>query len=514
MGDHMRSLVAGDNLSHTVGEFPVDKPLRLLLVVATAIAALYSSVSLAEDGSGLALEDCRISAGPGRPGINARCGTLVRPENPADPASPTLDLHVAVVPALSLDQKMDPLVPIAGGPGQASTVFYASYAGAFEHIRRHRDIVLIDQRGTGKSAPMVCDSDDDILESQYSEELVKELTQECLDNLPHDPRYFTTSVAVEDLEALRIALGYEQFNVYGISYGSRVAQHYLRRFPTSTRSVILDGVTAPQISLGPGIAIDAQNVMNAILDRCLADPGCAERFPDIRTKLSELVSRLQQQSFDVSLPHPLTGEIEELAFSNFELAAALRLLSYHPSFVALLPLFIQQAYDGNYTPLAAQFLMISTNLEEALNLGMHNAVVCTEDGPYYDDMEIDFDALKATYMGEFQYLNLKTICSVWPAGVIDEGFKQPVSTDVPVLLLSGDLDPVTPPEYAEQAAINLTNSLHLVGQHQGHGQAMRGCFPTVMAQFIDQASVEALETECLERLHSMPFFLDHAGPQP
>jgi len=171
----------------------------------------------------LMLEDCRIRAGEGFPGIKARCGILERLENPTDPESAVLELFVAVVPALNLEPESDPFVPIAGGPGQASSEFYAATASAFEAVRRSRDIVLIDQRGTGRSAAMQCETDEYLDGSDLSREQMIEITLDCLDALPHDPRFFTTSVAVEDLEALRIALGYAQFNLYGISYGTRVA---------------------------------------------------------------------------------------------------------------------------------------------------------------------------------------------------------------------------------------------------------------------------------------------------
>ena len=262
----------------------------------------------------LVLEDCRIRAGEGFPGIKARCGTLERPENPADPDSDTLELFVAVVPALNLEPDPDPLVPIAGGPGQASTSFYAGTANAFEAVRRNRDIVLIDQRGTGQSAPMKCEADEDIIEGRFSREETIAQTQTCLDALPHDPRYFTTSVAVEDLEALRLALGYERFNLYGISYGTRVAQHFLRRFPASTRSVVLDGVVAPQIALGPAIATDAQNILDGIFDRCAESEPCSERFPNMREDVLELQRNLVDATVEVAMANPGTGQLDDVRF--------------------------------------------------------------------------------------------------------------------------------------------------------------------------------------------------------
>jgi pimeloyl-ACP methyl ester carboxylesterase len=480
------------------------------------LAAFAGGPVAAEDDAvaALQLEDCRIRAAEGFPGIKARCGTLVRPEDPADPDSPALELHVAVVSALSLEPEPDPFVPIAGGPGQASTRFYAGYAGAFEEIRRTRDIVLIDQRGTGKSASMNCDVEEEIVEGAFSREQTIEDTRRCLAVLPHDPRYFTTSVAVQDLEALRLALGYTQFNLYGISYGSRVAQHFLRRYPESTRSVIIDGVVPPQIALGPTIAIDAQNALEAIFERCTESEACSERFPTLRDDFDRLRARLIEEPVTVSMAHPVNGALEDITFDDNNMAGALRLLSYSPQSVALIPLLIDEAVNGNFAPLAAQFLMISAGMAEQLSVGMHNAVVCTEDFPYFAGEAVSRVALAATYIGPVQLDALEAICSVWPKGVLDEDFKTPVATDIPVLLLSGEADPITPPAYADLAAVDLGNALHLTGKRQGHGQAPQGCMPQVIGRFVESASFEGLQTDCLNRLFAMPFFLDFSGPSP
>lgn len=460
----------------------------------------------------LELEDCRIRAGRGFPGIKARCGTLERHEDPSNPDSPILELSVAVVPALTLEPEPDPFVPIAGGPGQATVDFYAAYRSAFEMVRRDRDIVLLDQRGTGESAAMNCATDDDVIEGQYSREQTLEFTEECLEQLPHDPRYFTTSVAVRDLEALREALGYTQFNLYGISYGSRVAQHFVRRFPESTRTVILDGVAPPQVALGPGIAIESQYALEAIFDRCEEDPICAAQFPELRDEFTMLQAELEQQPITLTLPDPLTGKPEKIDFGTPEMAVALRLLSYHPSSVAVMPMLINEAAGGNYAPLAAQTMMIAESLEGSMSLGMHNAVVCTEDAPYFDGEQVTEYALDATFIGADQLEALEAICSLWPKGLIDDEFKTPVKTDLPVLLLSGEADPVTPPKYAELAAVEMSNRKIIVGSKQGHGQAPRGCMPKLIGEFVTNADPSGLDATCFERVHAMPFFLDFSGP--
>ena len=464
----------------------------------------------------LPLADCRISAGPGYPGIKARCGTLPRPLNPDDPDSPQIELRVAVVPALNLSPETDPVVPIAGGPGQGTVEFYAMMQGAFEPLRRNRDILLVDQRGTGESARMDCPIDDDaiIFESEFNLEDTVEFISECLEKLPHDPRYFTTSVAVTDLEAVRDALGYSALNLYGVSYGTRVAQHFARRYPDSTRTVVIDGVVPPQLSLGPEIATESQKAVDNILARCSRDTACSERFPDLEATFARIVAQLREGPVEVSVPHPNTGRVEVLSLGEGQFAGAVRLLAYSPTTIALLPLFIHEAGQGNWVPIAGQYMMTALQMSDMLALGMHNAVMCTEDMPFLDRTIIDYDGIDASYMGSYQLDTLEAICAIWPAGPIDTEFKVPLATDLPFLLLSGDADPITPPRYAELALAELTNKKHLTGEHQGHGQITVGCTSRLIADFVEAGDPEAVDPECLDRSFVMPFFLDFSGPAP
>ncbi|MCH7537143.1 MAG: alpha/beta hydrolase [Proteobacteria bacterium] len=483
--------------------------LRLAAVLFTSLLAAGAA-----NAASLELTDCRISAGPGAPSIKARCGTMTRRLDPTGSVAGEIELRVAVVPALNLTPEPDPVVPIAGGPGQGSVQFYTTYSSAFEAVRRNRDILLVDQRGTGESSPMDCPVDDKLLAGQYSTELTIEYARACLDTLPHDPRFFTTSVAVTDLEAVREALGYAKLNLYGVSYGTRVAQHFARRYPRSTRTIVIDGVVPPQIALGPEIATESQKAVDNILARCRADSACNERFPNIGETFTRVVALLTKAPATISVPDPSTGRPEEIDFGNIELAVAIRLLAYHPNSMALLPLLINEAGQGNYVPLASQFQMTTLALTDALSLGMHNSVMCTEDIPFIDKTTIDYGAVVASYMGPMQLDALDALCSVWPAGPIDPDFKVPLATDLPVLLLSGDADPITPPRYAEMAAVNFSNARHLIGKHQGHGQLAVGCTRRLVAAFIDTADPDGLDVDCLERSFVMPFFLDFSGPAP
>ena len=481
---------------------------------ATSLLVLAIVSLQTTDVRALELEDCRVSAGPAFPGIKARCGILLRPENPADTGSASIEISVAVVPALTLKPEPDPFVPLAGGPSGSAIEFYASFAHAFEYVRRHRDILLVDQRGTGRSARMDCDIDDDIVDGQYSTEQVLEVTQTCLDELPHDPQYFTTSVAVADLEAVREALGYGTLNLYGVSYGTRFAQHFARRFPGSVRTIVLDGVVAPQLPLGPEIATEAQKALDNILARCAADSVCNERFPDIEQDFVRLRKQLAEQTVVVDLTDPVTGRRDFVDFGPAELAGAIRLLAYNARSIAILPLLIHEAANGHFEPLAAQFHMIAAGMADALALGMHNSVMCSEDVPFYDRDAIDYAALEASYIGIVQLDAIEAMCSLWPVGPVDEDFHEPLDTDVPVLLLSGEADPITPPRYATLAMVELGNARHLTTRRQGHGQVAVGCMPRLIGEFVRRASHDDLDAACLERSFAMPFFLDFAGPPP
>ena len=479
----------------------------------TFAVALWLGLVATGAAVAIELEDCQL-AGPGGFGrLAARCGTLPVAENPSDPDGRKIELFVAVLPALSKVAEPDAFTVIAGGPGQASTEFYVGVARSFERIRRERDIVLVDQRGTGRSNALDCSSDSGGLEAS-SPERVREETERCLAELESDPRYYTTSVAVRDLDSVRAALGYSSWNLYGISYGTRVALHYLRRYPETTRSVVLDGVVPASAVLGPDISLDAQAALDDIFERCAADPGCSVRFPELREAFRELLEELRERPVPLEVADPLDGTPVELLFGVEQLGLAVRLLSYAPETASLLPILIWEGRAGKLERLALQALLVARSLDESLSAGMHNAVVCTEDAPFYNGRTVDRAALERSYLGALGYELLIELCALWPRGVIDAGFKDRVVSERPVLLLSGENDPITPPANAEQAAATLSNSLHIVGPGQGHGMAPRGCLKRLIAEFVEAGSPAGLDPSCADVLQAAPFFLRLTGPEP
>ena len=325
-------------------------------IVAVCLAASVLLTARTQ-GAELELEPCDLTAAGGRQEVDAQCGTLAVPVDPGDPRGETIDLFVAVVDALAEQGAPDPLVVIAGGPGQAATTFYAMAEAAFARVVRKRDIVLVDQRGTGRSAPLTCESgEDDLFLEAGDIDRMLELSRECLDGLDHDPRFFTTSTAIRDLERVREALGYAELNLYGISYGTRVAQHYLRRYPESTRRVILDGVLPPAVPLGTDVALASQAALDALFDRCEADAACRQTFPDLRRRFAEVLARLREAPVEVSLDHPRTGEPIDAVVDHWMLIGVVRLLVYQPQTASLLPVLIDAVDSGDYRALAAQVL--------------------------------------------------------------------------------------------------------------------------------------------------------------
>ena len=440
------------------------------------------------------------------------------PENAAEPQGRQVELFIAKVPAISGRKSPDPVVLIAGGPGMGSSDMYPGVAQAFGRIRRDRDLIIIDQRGTGRSNPLNCDAADELegdLESFVAD------SRRCLETLRGraDLAQYTSSVAVQDLEAVRRALGVSQWNLYGVSYGTRVAQHYLRRFPAQTRSVILDGVVPPGLALGPDIALDAEAALERILARCRRDEACFTRFGDSRERFKSLQARLAVP-VSVTLPDPKSGEPRTLSFGRAQLGAVLRLQSYSSATASLLPLALHEAVErNNLAPLTGMFLLSVGNLTDVMAAGMHNSVVCTEDVPFIDKALLDAGGpkrarLESTYLGTEQIDGLQAVCSFWPGGRLDADFRKPLQSGVPALLLSGADDPVTPPGNAVRAMKGLSNARHLVLPGQGHGQIGVTCMNRVLAAFLRDLAPASLDARCLDAARPPPFFTTLAGPAP
>jgi pimeloyl-ACP methyl ester carboxylesterase len=493
---------------------PVSAPISLHSALALLAAVLLCAGTPVRGAplTPLTLTPCVIEHPLRLTVVAAECGELAVPENPQAPQGRQIRLHVARVAAISRRRETDALFVLAGGPGQAATAFYASVAGAFGRIQRERDIVLIDQRGTGGSNALTCPEDEDRLYEATGAE-VAELTRRCLAALSTRAAaaFYTTSLAVADLERVRAALGYEHIDLYGVSYGTRVAQQYLRRYPQRVRALILDGVVPPQLAIGPDVALDAESALHGILARCRADPACHARFSDPDHDYEAVRAQLAAAAVPLSVADPSGGALRQVRFGTAELATVLRLGGYSADYAALLPLFLNMAARGDFAALAAQSLLL-TRSYEGIALGMHNSVVCAEDVPYWG--AIDRARLARTFMGEAQVEALATLCGIWPHGPVDEDLHAPLASAVPTLLLSGGDDPVTPPRYARLAAAQFAQARQIVLAGFGHGQLTVPCMDRVLQEFLSRPSPAGLDVSCLARARPMPFFTSVNGPPP
>lgn len=462
----------------------------------------------------LPLHECRLEHPLKIASVAARCGVLQVPEDPSREAGPAIGLRVAVVPALNRRTQAAPLFLLAGGPGQAASDLYVSYAAAFARINRNHDIVLLDQRGTGQSEPLLCSYPEDWRETADELPALKQATLACLARYGERVRYYTSSVAVLDLERVRAALGYAQIDLYAASYGTRMAELYLRHHPRTVHAVILDGVTYPEQVIGPDTPLDAERALDLILARCEAAPECLHSYPHLRAELDGLRAKFGPTSTALTMADPGTDASLDLEFNHGVFAAALRLLSYNATQASLLPTLIHEAAGGRLAPVAAQTVMMGREIRDQLASGMQNSVVCSEDVPFFDTVRIDRRAIAATYQGTEQLDAFTAICKLWPRGPVAADLHAPLHSDVPSLLLSGEADPVTPPAYAERLARGLSRHRHLVLQGEGHGQLATGCVPRLMAAFLDAPDPHGLDAECLKEHRPAPFFIGSTGPAP
>ena len=447
--------------------------------------------------------------------IDAECATFARPENPEKPDGKSIDLFVVKLPSSSPNPEADAFTVIQGGPGGSSIDMAIGFRQALDFIRTKRDVLIVDQRGTGRSNILQCDTpDEEPLSARFDRDLSIKLTQECVAKLNHsDLRFYTTSVAVQDLDAVREAAGYPQLTLYGVSYGTRVAQHYLRRFPENTRAMVIDGVVDIGLNLaGAEIARRSQDAFDGIVERCKQTPSCLEQFGDVSIKFKELRKRLSDNPVELELSHPLSGKKINHTVSEADLLAAVRFMPYATETTALLPMLIARAHAGDYVPLAAQGISTNESLGKEFATGMHNSVMCAEDAPFVAANAAELTS--NTYFGRDMLDGLSAVCEVWPQGFIDSDFRESFDSDKPVLILSGETDPITPPANGERAANMFSNSKHLIVPFHGHGVIGRGCVPFLIRDFIVNANLDEVKPDCIERERAIPFFIDTTGPTP
>lgn len=475
-----------------------DRQQLLLRKAARIAATLAMSLSLSVMGKPAAAASdpagstrpCRIEGMPNE----LQCGLIKRPLNPAEPAGVQIDIHFLVVPAMARNKQPDPVLMLAGGPGQSAISVAPMVISRLARLNNRRELVFIDQRGTGKSAPLQCADDRELPTAEALDANAQfkrlETCRQDLAKLPHgDLRFYSTTIAMQDFEAVRVALGAAQWNLIGGSYGTRAALEYLRLFPAQVRRTVLDGVAPPDMVLPASFSTDGQAALDASLLACEKDAVCAKQFPRLRQQWAEL---LQSTPRPISVRHPLTGQAESFTLSREMLLRSVRMPLYSPALAAALPAAIHAASAGQFEGLMGLSSVIGGGKSSRLAMGMHFSVVCAEDLPR---LEKASDQPGADF-GNADALLYAQVCKQWPRAEIAPAFYSMTAAPSPVLLLSGGADPVTPPRHGERAtkALAATNAKlvqHIVVPEAGHGVMAVGCMRELLFRFID-AKTDAL----------------------
>lgn len=464
----------------------------------------------------IAFEPCTLATGVSAGNVQAYCARFEVPEDRSAPEGRRIALSLAWLPATDEGSATDdPVFFFAGGPGQSALKTWPQVDPAFAQVRKQRHVILVDQRGTGGSNPLECAPPEgaDAAAGGADPAVLAAFAARCAAEVADraDPRFYTTADAVADVEAVREAIGAAKIDLVGVSYGTRVAQQYAGAHPQAVRSLVLDGVAPNDLVVGGEFAHTFEDALKLQSEHCRQLPSCAARFPqDARTQLAGLVERLRQAPAEVEYRDPSSAQSRRGTVSADTVTGLAFMFSYMPQTASLLPLVLDEASQGRYAPLLSLHDLMGRNMGGSMARGMQWSVICAEDADRYQENE----AAAGTLLGPEVARMFFAACPSWPHGGRAEGFTTPLRSEVPALLLSGELDPVTPPRYGEQVAQGLANGRHLVLKGQGHGNLGSGCMPRLVAQFLESADAKALDAACLDTLAYVPPFTSFNGWEP
>ncbi len=468
---------------------------RFALALAVALLAACRPGGDAVVGS---LKPCRI------PGVDreVQCGAVSVPEDPGAPGARQIVVQYAIVPAIARNKQPDPVFVLAGGPGQAAIRLAGQVMPLMNSLNSRRDIVFIDQRGTGQSNPFECAREGNTVEAALEARQQLERLQECIKSFKGDPRLYATWIAVRDFDVVRAQLGAEQINLWGASYGTRAALEYLRQYPRHVRTAVLDGVAPPDMALPVSFALDSEAALTSLSRLCAADPRCLSQYPDFDARVAALLERAVSAPW-IEVDHPLTGAREKLRLDSRALTSLLRGPLYSPSLAALLPFAVAEAANGHYGPLVSLTVSLAGRVQDNFAAGMHFAVICAEDLP---KLRTRSEPAPIGRFGTVFADLYEQACAVMPTAPVPAAFYEVGPSAVPVLILSGGLDPATPPRHAEVVARKLGNATHLVAPNLAHGISGQGCAAQLITRFVREASAAALDGACLSAIPPPGFF--------
>lgn len=422
--------------------------------------------------------DCTVNSTRGYH-MAAKCGTLTLAENTADPNGREIDLYVAVMPAIHSANRAEPVFFIAGGPGASTVADWAEAPLIFAGLNDHHDIVLVDQRGTGKSHPLV-------VPPQNPGEAPADYAARALATIDGDPRFYTTAVAMDDLDAVRQALHYGAIDLYGGSYGATAVQYYLRQHGDHVHAAVMDGGTLVEVPIFELMAPNSQRALDDVLGRCAADAGCGSDYPNARGELVSVMNRLSLR--------PVTTTVVDPAGTPIVVTADVFASTIHQLLVGSdsgkIPWLIHQAWSGNMTAVAVE---LSKYLGGGPMLFMTLEILCSEAWAANDPEHV-----KATGKGSYLLSNQLAFAAMYagacpyaPPGYVRSDDGQPVHTNVPVLFLNGSDDPQDPPANVAAAAQHMPNALLVTAPGLGHTVGHIGCLSVVVMAFFDRSKADA-----------------------
>lgn len=415
-----------------------------------------------------------------------------------------IHLDLVILHATGPRPEPDPLFYLAGGPGQSNIRMERAYVESW--IRQERDIVLVNVRGTGGDNDLQCvlHGGDENIQGYLEQPFDVEEFQKCKEKLEKnfDLTKYATPMAMDDLNDVRKALGYEKINLMGTSGGTRSSLVYMRRHAETVRSAILVGV-APLAYKNPLYhPAGAQHALELLFEECSGDSACSEAFPNLEEEFWTVLERFEDGPVKVKIAHPVSEEIIKVSLSRDAFTEAIRSMMYSTRLSREAPLYIHQAFLGNFRPITEMAVRLERGSQLGLSLGLLLCVVCSGDVVRIRPEDV-LRETKGSYRGDVRVRSQMAVCDIWPKAELPKNYGDPVSVDVPVLLFSGTMDPVTPPRWGEEAARHLPNSLHVVvpGAHGVYGR----CTESIMREFLSRGSVKGIDTSCVQSLTLPPF---------
>jgi pimeloyl-ACP methyl ester carboxylesterase len=451
----------------------------------------------------------------------AKCGTYTVWENRDEKAGRTIDLSVVLLQARGHDRRPDPFVFLTGGPGEAAT----SIARGLDtdQVRGQRDILLVDQRGTGRSNGLYCGPAKTAPLQAFMPTMDAQGARACREAVEKraDLRYYLTTYAMDDLDDLRAALGYERINLAAASYGTRAALVYIRNHGTHVRSATLEASTALSQPMPWRFATDAEAALRNVLRECAAESACSATFPALEEDYRRTVQRIQQNGpMRTRIRDPRSGDSVEVSLRPADFAEALRGMLYDPQSARRIPLLLHAATTGDYRWFAQFQIERNLELAESIAEGLYFAVTCTEDVARVDPKAV-YAAGRGTFLADYRAGPHIEGCESWPRGRLPTGFGNEVESDVPVLIVTGADDPATPPVSARAAASRLSNARVIIvpgGGHSVQGLVGADCVAGITQRFLETADARSLDTACVAGVHRRPFILRldqiSEGPPP